>query len=125
MDVRASSLIAVIDDDGGMRVSLDGLLRSLGHRTVLFESAERFLASGAAHDADCVISDVHMPGGMSGVELARLLADRHPDMPVILMSGFTEGDCREQAEKSQVQCLLSKPFDDGRLIACLEEALEA
>jgi FixJ family two-component response regulator len=123
--VRDSPLIAVIDDDEGMRTSLDGLLRSLGHRTALFECAEAFLSSDAVRDASCIISDVHMPGGMSGVELAqRLSADSLP-MPIILMSGFTNGDCREQAEKTKAHCLLAKPFDDAMLIECLDQALAA
>ena len=118
-------LIAVIDDDEGMRLSLDGLLRSLGHCTALFASGEDFLASEAAASADCVISDVHMPGGMSGVELARRLADDRSPTPVILMSGFADRACREEAERIKVGCLLTKPFDDDTLIACLDEALTA
>ena len=117
--------IAVVDDDEGMRVSLDGLLRSLGHHTALFESAEAFLASDSARTADCVISDVHMPGGMSGVELAYRLASERPPMPIILMSGFSDRECREAAERTKVGCLLAKPFDDDTLIACLERALAA
>lgn len=123
--MRDSPLIAVIDDDEGMRTSLDGLLRSLGHRTALFECAEAFLSSDAARDASCIISDVHMPGGMSGVELAQRLSGDSPPMPIILMSGFTNGDCREQAEKTKVHCLLAKPFDDDTLIECLDQALAA
>jgi len=123
--VRDPHLIAVIDDDEGMRTSLDGLLRSLGHRTALFDCAEAFLSSDAAREADCVISDVHMPGGLSGVELARRLANDVPPMPIILMSGFASDDCREQAEQTKVRCFLAKPFDDCTLIECLDEALAA
>ncbi|WP_210251675.1 response regulator transcription factor [Neorhizobium galegae] len=116
-------MIAIIDDDEGMRVSLDGLLRSLGHRTELFDSAEAFLESQSAGTADCVISDIHMPGGMSGIDLARRLGDDRPPMPVILMSAFADKDVRERAEDTKVHCLLAKPFDEETLIACLEKAL--
>lgn len=120
-----SRLIAIVDDDEGMRLSLDGLLRSLGHRTELFDSAEAFLESRSARAADCVISDIHMPGGMSGMDLARRLGDGRRPMPVILMSAFADDNIREQAEDTKIHCLLAKPFDDDILIACLEKALIA
>ena len=116
-------IIAVIDDDGGMRISLDCLLRSLGYRTALFESAEAFLVDGGAVLTDCVISDIAIPGGMSGLELARWLADERPGIPVILVSGFVNKRSREEAEALGVEALLAKPFDDEMLISILNHAL--
>ena len=115
-------IIAVIDDDEGMRVSLGGLLRSLGYRTALFASAEAFLDVGGL-SADCVISDVAMPGGMSGLDLARRLAGDRPDVPMILMSGCADHTCRVEAEALDVEALLSKPFDDGTLAGFFERAI--
>ena len=115
--------IAVIDDDEGMRVSLDGLLRSLGYRTALFDSAEAFLSSGADGAILCVISDVAIPGGMSGLELARLLAQDRPEIPLILMSGCAEKSCHQEAKALGVDALLAKPFDDKVLIGFLDRAL--
>jgi FixJ family two-component response regulator len=123
VDVTKPDLIAVIDDDAGMRVSLDGLLRSLGHRTALFGSAEAFLQAEAPQDVVCVLSDLNMPGGMSGLELARRLAVERPAVAVILMTGFCQPQCREEVERSEVRCLLWKPFDEATLISCLDEAL--
>jgi FixJ family two-component response regulator len=123
--VCISRLIAIIDDDEGMRVSLDGLLRSLGYRTELFDSAEEFLESRSARAADCVISDIHMPGGMSGIDLARCLNDDRLPTPLILMSAFADDNIRRQAADTKIHCLLAKPFDDDILIACLEKALIA
>ncbi|MBT2134192.1 response regulator [Croceibacterium sp. LX-88] len=116
-------IIAVIDDDEGMRVSLDGLLRSLGYRTALFASAEAFLGDGAGRLADCVISDVAIPGGMSGLELARRLATDRPEVPLILMSGCADKSCRQEAAALGVDALLAKPFGDEMLIRFLDRAL--
>jgi FixJ family two-component response regulator len=113
----------VIDDDEGIRVSLDGLLRSLGYGTALFASAEAFLRDGVGGPLDCVISDVAIPGGMSGVELARRLAGDRPDVPLILMSGCADKNCREEAAALGVDALLAKPFDDEMLIRFLDRAL--
>lgn len=115
-------IIAVIDDDEGMRVSLGGLLRSLGYRTALFDSAEAFLEAGSRL-ANCVISDVAITGGMSGLELARRLAEDRPDVPMILMSGCADQTCRAEADALGVDALLAKPFDDEMLIGFLNRAL--
>lgn len=122
MGVADGRIIAVIDDDEGMRVSLDGLLRSLGYRAVLFETAEAFLGSREALPVDCVISDVAIPGGMSGLELARLLARGRPDLPLILMSGCADSSCRGEADALGVDALLAKPFDDELLAGFLDRA---
>jgi FixJ family two-component response regulator len=123
--VTNNCLIAIIDDDEGMRLSLDGLVRSMGHRTALFANAESFLESAAFANSDCVVSDIHMPGGMSGVELAQTLASSNSPTPIILMTGFTGTEHRRQATDQRVQCLLDKPFNDDTLIHCLEAALRS
>lgn len=121
----ASPLIAIVDDDAGMCVSLDGLLRSLGYRTALFASAEAFLEATSAGRSDCVITDVHMPGGMSGIDLIAVLAKSDPAVPVILMSAFHQPQDAGKARESGARCILGKPFDDQTLIDCLEKALAA
>ena len=120
-----AALIAIIDDDEGMRVSLDGLLRSMGLRTTLYSNAEGFLNSESFSATDCIICDVHMPGGMSGLDLAHKLSSSRSPTPIILMSGFSDHECREALRRSQIRHLLAKPFDDETLIACLDEALAA
>lgn len=114
IELADGRIIAVIDDDKGMRVSLDSLLRSLGYHTALFDSAGL---------ADCVISDVALPSGMSDLELARRLADERPGIPVILVSGCADRGCREKAEALGVEALLAKPFDDEMLIGFLNRVL--
>jgi DNA-binding LytR/AlgR family response regulator len=57
-------------------------------------------------DIDLVFSDVMMPGGMSGVELARLVRKRSPPLPVILTTGYIEA-AREAVEEGVI--ILAKP----------------
>jgi FixJ family two-component response regulator len=65
-------IIAVIDDDPAIRDALSSLIRSSGYRVRLFASAEQFLRENAALPADCIITDIQMPG-MNGLELQRRL----------------------------------------------------
>lgn len=119
--MSAPPLIAVIDDDESVRVSLEGLVRSLGHRVCSFASAEAYLGARAA--CDCVISDLQMPGGMDGIELIEALAASGDATPVILITAFADAHIKARAEKAGAACCLKKPFDGAKLIDCLNAAL--
>lgn len=118
-------LISIVDDDAGIRSSLDGLIRSLGYRVALFESAETFLASNMAQVSECVVSDVQMPGGMSGIELLSELSEQGRVVPVILISAFASDASRSEAERAGAYCTLKKPFDGEDLVKCIERAMSA
>ena len=70
-------MIAIVDDDESFRRATVSFIRSLGYAALQFASAEAFLKSDRLHDADCLISDVQMPG-MNGIELqGKLIAQGH------------------------------------------------
>lgn len=116
-------VISIIDDDESVRISLEGLIRSLGYRVRAYESAVAFLAADAGEPPACVISDLQMPG-MSGIELKETLTAAGRATPVILISAFADDMARARAEKAGVTCFLSKPFSGDSLVRCLATALE-
>ena len=108
-------MISIIDDDRSVREAVKSLIRSLGYEAVTFASAEEYLGADAAHDSECVITDVQMPG-MTGMDLQdRLIADGYR-RPIILMSAEDAGNASSR--------FLKKPFSDERLINCLDRALK-
>ena len=117
-------VIAIVDDDESFRRATTSFVRSLGYGTAAFDSAEAFLKSDRIRDADCVITDVQMPG-MSGIELqGRLIAQGHR-RPIIFITAFPEIKVRAQALAAGAVGFFAKPFNDQGLIACLNEALAA
>lgn len=112
--------VSIIDDDVSVRTAVSSLVRSLGLRARLFASAEEFLAAGAA--SDLVVSDVQMPG-ISGLELLELLRDRDSVVPFIIITAFPHEGVNGRAVRSGASCVLSKPFNAGEMIACIERAL--
>ena len=117
-------VIAIVDDDESFRRATMNFVRSLGYGTAAFDSAEAFLESDHIHETDCLITDVQMPG-MTGIELQdRLIAQGHR-LPVIFITAFPEMRARAQALAAGAVGFLAKPFNDQRLIACLNEALAA
>lgn len=116
-------LISIIDDDAGVRTSLDALIRASGYRVRLFNSAEAYLHAADGLTSDCVISDVHMPGGMSGIDLIKAIHATRRHVPVILISAFANALSEAEAAQVGAACTLRKPFNGDELIACIAHAL--
>lgn len=115
------ALVAVVDDDEDVRESLEMLVLSIGHRAVLFESADALLSSPLFDEVQCVVSDVQMPG-TNGVQLAREIRLRTA-VPVILITAFPADEIERRAKEAGVVRFLSKPFDPNALIDDLTRLL--
>jgi FixJ family two-component response regulator len=94
----------------------------MGFAAHAFASAQEFLLSPRLSDTSCVIADVEMPG-MSGVKLQEHLIAHGHATPIIFITAFPEDRIREQAMKAGAIGFLSKPFDEARLLECVEQAL--
>ena len=117
-------LIAIVDDDDSFRRATTSFIRSLGYAVLQFGSAEAFLQSDRLHHADCLISDVQMPG-MNGIELQSKLTVQGYRLPIIFVTAFSEMRARAQALSAGAIGFLAKPFSDEELVACLDKALAA
>jgi FixJ family two-component response regulator len=119
---RSNTLVAIVDDDVYVCEAVESLLKSIGFRTAIFNSARDFLNSAEFANVSCLILDVSMPV-MNGLELQRHLADTHP-IPIIFITA-RNGDVREQALSAGAIGFLTKPFSDEALIDALGTALGA
>ena len=116
-------VISIIDDDASVRVATNNLLRSLGYTVHAFSSAEEFLRSVHLNDTSCVIADIQMPA-MSGVELQTFLLSEGHRVPFIFITAFPDETIRARALRAGAICFLTKPFDGGALVGCLDIALQ-
>ena len=116
-------VISIIDDDASVRAATNNLIRSLGYTVHVFASADAFLRSEHINDTACVIADVQMPA-MSGIELQSHLRALGNRVPFIFITAFPEDSVRARALKAGAICFLTKPFDGGTLIGCLNAALQ-
>ena len=118
------ALISVVDDDIWVRESLDSLIRSVGHEVTVFTSAEEFLNSPQACEAECLILDVLLPG-MSGIELHRHLLGRNCKLPVVFITAHASDDrARSEAASDLTVAYLTKPFSEDELLGAVEAALK-
>ncbi len=117
--MNASPVIAIVDDDPGVRGSLDSLLRSVGMVSLGFASAEDLLASGAQGRLACVVTDLHMPG-MTGLELQAEIARRGWHKPLIMMTAYPTDQSRDQALGAGAAAFLTKPIDPDSFLEAVE-----
>jgi two-component system response regulator FixJ len=120
--INTGVMIAVVEDDDGLRMALEQLLRSAGFRAATFESAEEFLAHANRTDAACLIADVNLPG-ITGAELVqRVRSNGHP-LPSVLITGRRDIPTAELARQAEEVPLLYKPFSDAALFEVIDRVM--
>ena len=83
--------LLLVEDDREVSVLTKDMLASLGFTVIHVTSADAALGALAnGRVVDFVLSDVMIPGGVNGLELAREIRRRHPDLPIALMTGYVE-----------------------------------
>lgn len=117
------AIVAIIDDDEAARVSIGQMVRLRGYATQLFSSAEAALAWPGLPDADCIISDVKMPG-MDGEEFLAEVVRRGYQPPVIMITGHGRISMAVRCLKAGAYDFVEKPFEDDVLIASVRRAVE-
>ena len=114
--------ILVVDDEDDVREVAAAQLEALGHRVVRARdgSAALDLLAGRRTGVDLLIADYAMPG-MSGLELARAALARHPELPVIIVTGYADAESLNGMLDGAA--LLKKPYTVGELGSVVETAL--
>lgn len=117
-----AEIIAIIDDDPGVRTSLLRLLSSMGYHTELYHSAEAFLANVNRCRAGCLVIDVDL-GATSGLELAQHPAIVALNRPIIFHSARPDEGLRNRAFAMGCAAFLCKPYAAAELLAALIRAI--
>ena len=118
---RDEGRILLVEDDDEVAALVSEMLRQLGYEVTRAASAAAALGALADGRAvDLVFSNVMMPGGMNGVELAREIQKRRGDVPILLTSGYS-GAAVHAAKEAGVR-ILSKPYRIDELAAALDAA---
>ena len=107
----------VIDDDQSIRWVLEKTLKQAGMQVNVFESADEALDTmrGNALAPDAVISDIRMPGS-DGLSLLNQMKRSHPDLPVLIMTAFSDLDSTVSAFEAGAFEYIPKPFDVDTVI---------
>jgi two-component system cell cycle sensor histidine kinase/response regulator CckA len=116
--------LLIVEDEPSVRNLVASALRHDGYHLLIASSAEEALELSDAHAGpiDLMLTDAMMPG-KSGVELSNLMTVRRPDMPIIIMSGYTEETLAVPGLKGPM-ALLQKPFSPRELRRRIREVFD-
>jgi DNA-binding NtrC family response regulator len=117
------SRILVIDDDSGVRESMERMLHSAGYTVQTAATGEEGLALARGSTYDVILSDMRMPG-ISGIDVLRRLREQHVDAAFIVMTGFGTVDSAVEAMKLGAVDFVQKPFFREELLMRVRSAAD-
>jgi DNA-binding NtrC family response regulator len=120
--------VLVIDDNASIATALDVLLSLHDIETVHADSPEKGLAALERTPVDLVLQDMNFAadttGGEEGRALFKQIRDRHPDLPVVLLTAWTHLDTAVELIKAGAADYVAKPWSDERLVTTVRNLVE-
>jgi len=113
----------IIDDDRSIRWVFEKTLMREDISFKMFSSAQEALSALNSSSPQVVVSDIRMPGG-SGLELLQKLKERHPSLPVIIMTAYSDLESAVAAFQGGAFEYLPKPFDVDHAVDLIRRAME-
>ena len=120
-DLMSKRAVAIIEDDPSLRTSLARLLRAHGYACETWNSAEEFLDGFTTSQANCVLIDINLGSGLSGIELCKRLKALGQSLNVIVMTGVDIQQNEKEAMIAGANAYLHKPFSPHSLIDAIEK----
>lgn len=120
-----SGKILVVEDNDGVREVALHALQKAGYEVVAAEDGRKGLEMFEQHaDIDAVFSDVIMPGGLTGIDMAERILEQSPDTPILLATGYTEKSMKDRMLATSHVVFISKPYDIVDLPAMLNSLMK-
>ena len=116
--------ICVIDDDVLIRIAIEMALKKEGFAVRAFSSGCEFLEAGDFDDIGCILTDIEMPGGVTGLDLLAETKKTAPDCPVVVMTGKGEGAFRSAALALGARAYIEKPAMPRKIIDAIVFAMQ-
>ncbi|MBI2391349.1 MAG: sigma-54-dependent Fis family transcriptional regulator [Deltaproteobacteria bacterium] len=120
---KQKARVLVVDDEASARSGLEKLLRQEGYEVEAADGGASALSLREEKTFDVVVTDLKMPG-MDGVELMRKLKELDRDLPVIVVTAFSDVSSAVGAMRAGAEDYLTKPVDFDALTLAIDRALE-
>ena len=123
--MKADPTVFVVDDNAGVRNSLRALMESAGLAVETYASSEEFLDAYNPEQAGCLVLDVRLRAGASGLDLQDELRRRDSVLPIIVLTGHGTVPTSVRALKAGALDFLQKPVPPKVLVERIRAALES
>ena len=124
-DCGGLETILAVEDNRSLRLVVARQLKELGYRFLEAEDGPSALKILESESVDLLFTDIVMPNGMSGYDLAHAAVSRWPTIKVVLTSGFTDAKPKVSGEPPANIRLLPKPYRKSDLARILRETLDS
>lgn len=114
------ALVVVIEDDLASQRTLTRVLRAGGFEAASYRSAEEYLATPPLAVPMALLLDLHL-GGMSGLDLHRLLRRSGSTLPVVIITAFDDARSRQEAQRLGCLAYLQKPCAAETILGLLRD----
>ncbi len=118
--------ILIVDDEADIRELISGILQDEGYETRLARNSDAALAALADRRPSLIVLDIWLQESkLDGLDLLTVIRERHPELPVVIISGHGNIETAVSAIKRGAYDYIEKPFNADRLILVVGRALEA
>ena len=120
--MTTGSHVLVVDDEPVVGGAIRLVLGDAGYRVTTLPDAESALTHPALEDCQLVICDLMLPGH-SGVEALRVIRQRRPALPIVMITGYATPENEELVLAAGATAFLPKPFDESELLTLVRHVL--
>jgi signal transduction histidine kinase len=121
--ISSGETVLLVEDEDAVRNACRRILERAGYRVLEANSGPQALAEIANEPIDLLLTDVIMPGGLSGRDLADRLQQGQPDLPVLFMSGYSADAIATRGILDPGVTVVEKPFSSSDLLGKVRELL--
>ncbi|MDP7545897.1 MAG: response regulator [Alphaproteobacteria bacterium] len=124
VEPQGNAVILLVEDEEQVRAMVARVLRQRGYRVMVAENALVGLDMLESNpNIDLLLTDIMLPGGLNGRQLADVAIAEHPALKVLFMSGYAKDAIVRQGRLNPDVRLLAKPFTPSTLAQYVSEAL--
>jgi FixJ family two-component response regulator len=123
-DVEPAAHVHIIDDDASIREAIGSLLSTVQLETSIYASAREFISARRPDVPGCILLDVRLPEGQTGLELQEHFVNLGIHLPVILVTGYGDVEMSVRAMKAGAIDFLTKPIRAQDLIEAVARAIQ-
>ncbi len=120
--IRKGIKILILDDEPDMAENVRRIVEAAGYDALVETDGLRALAAVEQERPELVLTDLRMPD-IDGLAFLERVKSRHPEVAVIVFTGYASANCEVEAMKKGASDYLSKPFRPDELVLRVEKAL--
>jgi DNA-binding NtrC family response regulator len=116
--------VLIVDDEDGTRELCTMILEDLPVKISESNNGTKAWSLFQEEKFDIVVTDMRMPGGLNGLQLAEKILDKHQDIPVLIITGFDEKETILKAMQLGVSDFILKPFTNEYFMDRVKRAMD-